>query len=80
MGEQRSVGITFHLDGQRYAYRGWHHVPRVGEEVVLRYEDGWHAFTVCRVQWSTEGEGAFERQLAHIVIEHSEDPDHDHQD
>lgn len=29
------VEIYFHLKGKRHAYRAWHHVPRVGDKVVL---------------------------------------------
>lgn len=51
------ASIHFFLDGEKYAYRGWPYVPRVGDEIMLHVpaEGGKRAFVVKRVVWGVEG-------------------------
>jgi hypothetical protein len=46
-----NVPLRFYLDSVQgmYAARHWNHVPRVGDEVMLRDVDNKHEFTAYKV-------------------------------
>ena len=50
--DRKSVAIDIILDGQRYAYRTWSHVPRVGDVIQLR--GGEVHLEVVRVVWADD--------------------------
>lgn len=46
--------IYFQLDGKDFAVRAWHNVPRVGEHVMFRTDEGKpKTFEIVRVVWNT---------------------------
>lgn len=63
------VGITFFVDGERYAFRRWHAVPRKGDETMLRNSQGVKVpFKVLRVVWGVEADVDIDGQQANIEI------------
>lgn len=74
---QFPIGVYFFLDGEHYAVRSWHSVPRAGDEVLLNAPKGEQGdargkmcFSVKRVVWGCEAEDAPNgRQDVNIEIE-----------
>jgi hypothetical protein len=50
--ERQSVAIDIFKDGERYAYRTWGHVPRVGDTIQL--QGGNIHVEVYRVVWADD--------------------------
>ncbi len=63
---RRWDGIFFLLDGKEFAFRGWDHVPRIGDWVVFPSTD--EPFKVLRVIWR-ENRSEPENPYVEVVIE-----------
>lgn len=51
---QGPIDVRFFVEGQPYAMRMWHVVPRVGDEVMLKVDGTKQPFKVTRVVWGVE--------------------------
>lgn len=70
--DNRPVAIDIILDGKRFGARSWHHVPRVGDTIMLR--NGEIFATVRRVVWAEDDErGSIHDCLAQLICDTTKD-------
>ena len=58
------ISVCFHLAGQLHAQRDLHHVPAVGDGVILR--DG--SYRVADRIWNLEALNDYDEHVAHLVV------------